>query len=254
MGDSTLKALRAAIARNSAAVLTLPSAGMVRHCKTRFLADDQEGFWIESDQTQGPLLDELIFRGADVGISFKTGAIKTIFTTPIVCRQSQYRLNAELTVEALRLRFPDKVTAVQRRANYRVSIPNDSELVVRVWRIPEHWVLRDRPSATMEVGSQARDLSMGGVGLQCPPKDGEQVRMVADCRLRVLLSYSGTEVLVEGRVRHVRPTPDHSQRVGVQFRKLQDDLAGRQALSMLTTIVGDLHREELRRLRLGMAD
>jgi hypothetical protein len=87
----------------------------------------------------------------------------------------------------------------------------------------------------------------------CPPKDGEPIRLTPDTRLRITVSFGQNECLLEGRVRHIRPTPDKSLRVGVQFKKLEDDLDGRQTLSRLTSIVGELHREEVRRVRLGVA-
>jgi hypothetical protein len=38
----------------------------------------------------------------------------------------------------------------------------------------------------------------------------------------------------------------------VQFKTLENNLDGRQILAQLTRIVGELQREEVRRLRLGL--
>jgi hypothetical protein len=38
----------------------------------------------------------------------------------------------------------------------------------------------------------------------------------------------------------------------VQFKKLQNDLEGRQNVAALTQIVGELQRDEVRRIRLGL--
>jgi c-di-GMP-binding flagellar brake protein YcgR len=252
MSDSAQEALREAIVRNSAAVMSLPSAGMLRHFKSRFLAVVDDGFWIESVPQHAGLVDELIAKELLAGVAFKSGQTKIIFASRVLRRDPQYRLNRELMVEAMLLRYPEKIKAVQRRANYRVMIPSTCEISIRVWKIPEHWMLRDKPSATMEMPVRMRDLSTGGTGLLVPPKDGQPVQLVADARLRMVLGYAGYEALVEGRVQHLKATPDKSLRVGVQFKKLEDDLDGRQTLSRLTSIVGTLHREEVRRLRLGV--
>lgn len=250
--NSAKESLAQAIARNSAAVLSLPSAGMLRHYKTRFLADGEGGFWIESVTNEAALIDELIVKQSPVGIAYKSGETKVIFASPIWRRQPDFSLNNDSKIEALLLAMPQDLKAVQRRAAYRVLIPSACPLGVRVWRIPEHAVLRDRPSATLEMAVRPRDISIGGVCLLAPAKDGEAQKIITDQRLRLQLSYEGIDALVEGRAKHVSANPDKSLRIGVQFKKLENDLEGRQNLSKLTTIVGQLHREEVRRIRLGL--
>jgi len=252
MADSPQDCLAEAIARNSAAVLSLPSGGMLRHCRTRLLGACDEGFFIESVPEQGPLINELISTGKPVGISFKAATMKVVFASPILRRQEQFRVNSSLTLEALLLGYPAEIKAVQRRANYRVHIPSSSGVQVRVWRMNEQARLSDRPLAAMEMPAQARDLSVGGIGLICPPKDGAAPSLASQQRLRIFIQHEGTEVLVEGRVCHVRTTPDNSLRVGVQFVGLEDSVEGRQMLARLTAIVGRLQREEVRRMRLGL--
>jgi hypothetical protein len=68
----------------------------------------------------------------------------------------------------------------------------------------------------------------------------------------VSLQYEEVEVLLEGRVRYASATPDQSLRVGVQFKGLQRDVEGRQNLSKLNHIVGQLHRIEVRSMRLAL--
>ena len=48
-----ISVLEAAVARNSGIVLSLPSAGMLRHLKSRFLGDAPEGIWLESAPRRG---------------------------------------------------------------------------------------------------------------------------------------------------------------------------------------------------------
>jgi c-di-GMP-binding flagellar brake protein YcgR len=253
MLDAPFETLLSAIARNRGAVLTLPLAGMVRHCKTWFLSEDSEGFWIESDPTQGSLIDDLIIKAVPVGIAFKHGHTKTIFTTHVLRRQPDFQINREMALEAMLLRFPSHIKSVQRRSNYRVTIPASWGISIRVWKIPEHWVIRDKPPATMAVQARLCDLSVSGAGMLISPKDNQPVCMVPNTRLRAQLKYADIDTILEARVQHVWPTPDHSLRVGVQFKKLENDLGGRHILSRLTTIVGELRRAEVRRLRMGVS-
>ncbi|HEX2973138.1 MAG TPA: hypothetical protein VHP11_12450, partial [Tepidisphaeraceae bacterium] len=187
MADAKLDLLNEAIARNAAAVLSLPSAGLLHHSKSRFLAQAPGGFWIESDPNQRTLLDELIAKKARVGMAFKTGTERIIFAAPVLLRDPSYSLNRQMTLEALLLALPEHLTAVQRRANYRVVIPESAGVMARVWKIPSHWNLRDRPPASMEVAVKVRDLSTSGIGLLCAPKDGQPIAMASDCRLRILV-------------------------------------------------------------------
>jgi c-di-GMP-binding flagellar brake protein YcgR len=246
--------LAAAIGRNSAIVLSLPSAGMLRHHKSRFLADDVDGFWIESASNDRMLIDDLIARNTPVGISFKSGTNKVSFVVPIIKREQQYQVNADTVLEALQLALPADIRAIQRRNNYRVRVPEDSDLVARIWRIPEHFFITDKPVSHLELIAKLRDISIGGMGVFLHNKGEEPPKVLAGERLRVALRYRELdELILEGRVRYLPPAgTDAPIRTGIQFKKLENDLEGRQNLAALTRIVGELQREEVRRTRLGI--
>jgi c-di-GMP-binding flagellar brake protein YcgR len=243
-----------AIARNSAMVLSLPSAGMLRHHKSRFLSQEDGNFWVESAPDDRKLIDELINSQQPVGVSFKAQNKTVAFAVPIVSRNGEFRVNAETTLEALLLKYPENIKAIQRRNNYRVSIIKGTELSARVWRIPEHVYLKDRPLAAAELSVQVRDLSLGGMGVNVLPKNNEPPKIVAGERLRIQLAYNGEDMLIEGRMLHSKPTGKPEPiRGGIQFKKLEHDIEGRQTLATLTKIVGELQREEVRRTRLGIS-
>jgi hypothetical protein len=91
------------------------------------------------------------------------------------------------------------------------------------------------------------------MGVVVLPKDNEPPKIVAGERLRIQLAYSGDELLIEGRMLHSKSTDKPEPvRGGIQFKKLEHDLEGRQVLGSLTKIVGELQREEVRRMRLGI--
>jgi hypothetical protein len=253
MAEMKLEILQAAIARNSAAVISLPVGASLHHCKSRFLAEDGDAFWVEADPKQSAIVDELTARQTLVGVAFRAGPNRAIFATPILRREPRYRVNPELAVEAWLLRLPKQISAVQRRSNYRVAVPAGDDMTVRVWKIPEYWILRDCPPASMEITATVHDLSTGGIGLLMPPKRGQPVQVAPNSRLRIQIKYGEAEILAEGRTRHAIATLDLMLRVGVQFSKLENNINGRQTLAKLTTLVGQLRREEARHLRLGIA-
>lgn len=259
MTDPNLTMLRQAILRNAAAVLSLPSAGMLRHHKTRFLGDcpnalgdGTDGLWIEAPVGDVPLLNELMDRQDPVGIAFKGGPTSVVFTAPIRRRLEAFNLNAaseQCTVPALLVEFPKIFKSLQRRAAYRVALPLDNPIALRAWRIAEHAVLRDRPMAAAEVHVRTRDLSVMGVGFTCPSKDQAPPRLTLGERMRVQLKCGDEEVLVEARVIHQRLVGENVLAAGANFKKLEKDFEGRQVLSKLTAIVGRLQREEIQRQR-----
>jgi c-di-GMP-binding flagellar brake protein YcgR len=253
------KLLSEAIARNCAAVLSLPSAGMFRHSKSRFLgeAQDENGLWLEAAAEHRPLIAELIASNQPVVVSFKSATKKVSFAARLLRYDERFQINAQTNAEAVLMARPVEVKSVQRRNDYRVRIAGDSvEIKLRLWRISEQAVVRDRPMAAQELPVSLRDLSLGGMGVVFNPRaDGQPLKLVADERLRVELRFGEQELLLEGRLRHLPSANDLKQaaRAGVQFKKLEGDLQGRQALAMLTRIVGTLQREEVRRMRLGLA-
>jgi c-di-GMP-binding flagellar brake protein YcgR len=226
---------------------------MLRHNKSRFLAESAGGFYVESASGEGPLIDALVLSQQPAGISFKNGHLKVVFASPIQRRVPEHRLNATTSVEALLLSFPSEVKAIQRRNNYRVRIPAGTELSLRVWRIAEQAFLGDRPMAAQEVACELRDISIGGVGVVFVGRESEPAKVSTEDRLRVELSHPAGKILLEGRMRYpVEPLKAKQSRAGVQFKALESNLGGRQVVAQLTRIVGELQREEVRRMRLGL--
>src|SRR5258706_2737446 len=241
MPDS-LDLLREAISKRAAAVISLPTGDSFRHFKSRFLADGEEIFLMQSIPAEPAVLEKVLADSVNVGIAFRSGANKVIFTSRLSPR------TPAAPPDALPVKYPREVHVIQRRTSYRVSVANDSQVEVRVWRIPDHAILRDRPSAAFEIGAKLMDLSVGGLGLNLETT-GEPVLSV-DQRLRVLLHFGDEEALLDARVRHAQDMPDKAQHVGAQFKKLENDLEGRQTQSKLSAIVAHLQRQEILRSRL----
>ena len=254
MKGSEDKLLRDAVARNCGAVLSLPSAGMLRHCKSRFLGEHESGLLMEAPADQMVLVKSLLESKQDVVVAFKSGIYKVAFATPIALAVPQWQVSAGTAVDALALVEPQKVQTLQRRAYYRARVPQDFNLRARVWRIAEHTYLKAPPLAAQEVVCELKDLSVGGIGARFVGKDGKPPKISTADRLRVQITAGEHSLILEGRMRDPRgtPTPD-SVIAGVCFKKLEDNLEGRQIIAQLTRIVGDLQREELRQHRMGQA-
>jgi c-di-GMP-binding flagellar brake protein YcgR len=239
-----------AIARNSALVISLPSAGMLRHYKSRFLGEHPEGFWVEAASQEKPLIDELLKKGTPVGIAFRAGPNKVLFAVPIKQYDPALQINADTQAHALLLPIPSELKSIQRRSNYRVAIRADADLSVRMWKLAEHTHITDRPLPSMELKAELRDISLGGLGVLLQGRTGGDPQVAAGQRLRIELKIGEATLLLDGRVREGSSKENTTGlRTGIAFKALDNQLEGRQKLAQLARIVGDLQRDEVKRLR-----
>src|SRR5262245_51698350 len=146
MANTEIDILLQAIARNAAAVLSVPSDETFRHHKSRLLREEPDGFWIDASHESSDLIDALVSMNATVGVSFRAGPQKITFAAPVIQFNRRFQINSEATTRALQLKFPTEIHTIQRRSAYRVHLPRSGELVVKLWRIPEHVYFKDRPS------------------------------------------------------------------------------------------------------------
>ena len=256
MSGDNAQLLRDAIGRNGGCVVSLPSAmGVLAHSKSRFLAEDAEGFWVESGRADRQLVDQMVGSRRQAGFSFKAGNTKVVFASTILRWEPAYALNPTFTVQAMLVEWPSELRAIQRRANYRATVVADSDVTVRIWRIGRSAYLADRPASSHEIPARLRDISTGGIGVVFLPGE-EPPRITPEDRLRIQLNLpDGGEMLLEGRLRYPIKVPKDAKdvRAGIQFKQLNDDMAERQMLATLTKVVGELQRAEARRFRLGIA-
>jgi len=254
MATNEDKLLREAIARNGGAVLSLPSAGMLRHCKSRFLAEHEGGVLIEAAPDHRVLVQTMIDSGEHGIVSFKSGVYKVVFGSRILREVPQWKISEATLVDALLLQFPTEIKAIQRRAFYRAKVLSQSGLSARVWRIPEKAYLKENPTSHQEVLCELRDLSVGGMGVRLFTKDESNPKISTADRLRVVFKTTDDSLILEGRMREPKGPPvDGSIFTGIAFKNLETNMEGRQNLAILTRLVGELQREELRQFRAGLA-
>jgi c-di-GMP-binding flagellar brake protein YcgR len=241
-----------AVARNLAAVLSLPSAGMLRNFKSRLLEEVDGGILVQTTREARLLIEDLIRSQTPCVVSFRSGTMRIVFASPIVRAESDWRINSDTVVEAILLKFPKQIQATQKRHDYRVEIPQYTDISARVWRMGPRDLLKSPPLAAAEIKAEIRDLSTGGMGVKLIGSDGEGPKVRPDDRLRVELRYNNSTLMLEGQMRKPSSSEKECIITGIHFTKLEDDLEGRQTLSQLVRIVGELQRAELRSARMGL--
>ena len=262
---NNLELLREAIARRAGVVLSLPdrplkegAGSLLRHYKSRFLADAGDGLWVASVPAETQWVQELAARQEPAGVSFRSDHLKVMFTAPVLHLQPDYGVAGPGgPVEALLLRFPSarEVRSVHRRKTYRVPVPAGSDLAAKLWVITEQAQLRDKPPARSELACELFDLSVAGMGAIVRGAGGKPPAVSAGDRVRVLLALRETDVLLEGRLCYPPRPTTHGPgvvRIGVQSRKHGDGRDDRAAAAQLDRIVSQLQRDSIRRKKLGV--
>ncbi len=254
MADDLQEMLADVVGRNTPIVLSLPSAGLLRSHKSRFLGATDEGIIVQTVPAEIELIKDLIASNRPCGVAFRVGTDKFGFTAPILAIIPQWSFNADATpVDVVLLKRPEVIKSIQRRTAYRVAVRPDSDMALRVWRMNPRATVRDVPLAAQEITTHIRDLSIGGTGVKFIGKNGEPPRVSPEDRLRVQLTCGSSVFLLEGKMRNhfQNPSPD-VMITGIAWKDLEREIETRQTLAELTRLVGLLQREEARRARLGL--
>jgi c-di-GMP-binding flagellar brake protein YcgR len=138
---------------------------------------------------------------------------------------------------------PSELALVQRRAHFRASTPAGGPLGLSVWKVPDHWVLRDKPKPSAQLRVELVDISPGGVCLKVlPHRIGPEAVAMGD-RLRAELQFSQTSAVFDCRVVYRSGSAaDGSIRVGISFRQLENSIEGRRGSALLDRVLGALQR------------
>jgi hypothetical protein len=144
---------------------------------------------------------------------------------------------------------PQELQSVQRRAAYRARVGPD-DLSVRVWRIGLDTRLAESPAESQQIGVEARDISLGGLGLLVRSLHGRAALIMPGERLRIELAGEEGRILLEGHFRGARLSNEpNTLLAGVQWHFPDDKLQARQITAFLEKLINRLQRQELRRAR-----
>jgi c-di-GMP-binding flagellar brake protein YcgR len=253
MTDKNAKIVHDAVARSVSTLLSLPSAGMFRNHRSRFISDFESGILMQAPGSDRALIAELVRNKTPCMVSFRKGIYNVIFAAPIRRAEPRWRLNDHTMLDALLMEFPSEIKVVQRRAHHRIEIPPHTEIAVRVCRLAGDEDVNAEPPGDREVTAEVRDVSVGGIGVKLIGSDGKKPKICAEDRLRIVLMFEGQGLVIEGQIRPpaVPPTGD-TIITGIKFKVLEDNLEDRRTSTRLLQIVGELQRRELRMAKLGV--
>jgi c-di-GMP-binding flagellar brake protein YcgR len=195
--------------------------------------------------------DQALSIGDQVGISFRRGRSKCLFTSVITACDERHA-GGSCQPAKITVRWPTNLQQMQRRLYERVSIPPGHVIEIVVWPHPggrpgtlgKRDGLRDPVldgAAWTQTGVMS-DLSAGGVGVVMEPGRHWNTGETYVCSFRPQEEADALQFDV--RLRHVDRTPDGGWSLGLQFVGLETSSAGQCQLAQLASIVTALRRRQ----------
>ncbi len=244
--------LELAVERNTAITLTVPQGGLTKNYRSRLLELSSEGVLIELVAELSDKINDLIKSQETVKISFRSDVRKVEFESPIVHTVRGHKLNSSTKIDTLLIKLPQEITAVQRRSDYRTTVPSDGEIKISFWRIGEKDDLSIAPPESSRVMIDVRDCSAGGIGGTWKRKTTDPNTLINNQRLRIDIDSPVGKCTLEGRLRFLENLKDQFfKRVGVQFVINQSSVPDRQKVVYLGKLLTELQRMELKRKRIA---
>jgi len=244
-GEETSVILDEAVHQNALAVLTIHQDGSWQMFKSRFLERDSHRRFIVLDyqETHGTQPTPLS-SGQYVGVSFRYKSRKVMFATVVEAR-GRYLAGGQTSVPAVRYRWPESMTELQRRAYYRTPIPPEVRVLANLW--PGGVAAREAiQSAALGIATgEALDLSCGGTLVRLNQIAAPSWSDNQTLGVELHLPDGQPPLLIDAYYRGARHDGDSHLCAAVQFVGLELSLDGRGLLQRLARCVQKFHRTAL---------
>lgn len=223
-------------------VISVQDGDNWKQFKSRFLERDAARRFFVLDHVpddERPLPS--LAAGQCVGVSLRQSSRKFLFSS-VVEAKGQFVFDPQTSVPAIRYRWPEQITELQRRVYYRTPVPQDSPPIpVQIWRGGAK--ARHAAGETPVVLSGAAiNLSCGGI--QVGVDGGPRVDWPDDELLGVEINLADGRppIVVDARFRGLRLDDQHAASFAIQFIGLEVGPEGRSALQRLAFCVQRLYR------------
>lgn len=230
-----------AVRESALVVLTVQQEGDWSTFKSRFLERDPHRKFIVLDYQEFPGRPVVpVFPGQFVGLSFRYKSRKVMFATVVEAR-GRFLIDHHNSIAAIRYRWPDSMTELQRRAYYRTPIPPGTSVAVDLW--PGGLTKRDAAGNKLEVvHGQAADLSCGGAFVRVHSGGRPDWKVNQTLGVEMHLPDGRPPVLLDAYYRGARQEAAGSMGIAVQFVGLELSVDGRVLLQRLAHCVQKFHR------------
>lgn len=230
-----------AVRDSTLAVLTVQQEQEWSTFKSRFLERDPHRKFIVLDYQELPGRPVVaVFPGQYVGVSFRHKSRKIMFATVVEAR-GRFLVDAHNSIAAVRYRWPDSMTELQRRAYYRTATPPGTRVEVNLW--PGGVAGRDAATVALKVlHGEAADLSCGGALVRVPGAVRPAWKDNQTLGVEMHLPDGRPPIILDAYYRGARPDADGMIGIAVQFVGLELSVDGRALLQRLARCVQKFHR------------
>ncbi|HEX4055390.1 MAG TPA: PilZ domain-containing protein [Tepidisphaeraceae bacterium] len=216
----------------------------------RFVRRSERSFWFETSTWPQGVPNDVLVSG--IKVTFEFGSKGRCVSFQAEVRSIELKPGAEGAAAIACCSVPSAIAVMQRRAHFRTPVPIDSPVSIVVWKIPPHWVLRDRPKPSMRFRIEWVDLSTGGMCLNILPHRAGPESVTKGDRLRFEIRFAESETILDGLVVYrADAKADGSIRIGVAFRKLENSIEGRRGLFLINRAISALQRMSIRQAALA---
>lgn len=238
--------LAEAAAKRTPIMLSCQSSGQWLSLKSRFLSCDGSSRRLVAEYpaaVEGERAPD-IEQGQCVGISFRRGHKKCIFSS-VVAAKERFQVDQRNQVGALVIRWPDELCQMQRRAYFRVEPPAEQTVAVYLW--PGGAQVRQRVGSSgwpLHVG-QLMDLSAGGFRVAVAGGQDPQFSVGQTVGMEFVPEPNRPPIVADAHFRHRQPIDEERVSLGFQFVGLEQSRRGQELLARLGRIAAAWRKGQL---------
>lgn len=243
--DETSDTLDQAAKENALVVVTVQENDVWHTFKCRFLERDpnRKFFVLDYQETHGtkPIA---LSPGQYVGISFRNRSRKVMFAT-VVEAKGRYLVDGKNSVPAVRFRWPEDLTELQRRVYYRTPLPAEMSVMLNLW---PGGVNARKPTQQKTLSictGELLDLSCGGTLVQLNQLEAPDWPDNQSLGVELHLPDGRPPMLMNAYFRGARYDEENQLCAALQFVGLELTDDGRSILQRLARFVQKIHRMSL---------
>jgi c-di-GMP-binding flagellar brake protein YcgR len=231
------------------AVLTVQRDGRLDTFKCRFLeAHPARGFFVLDYPGPGETPMPELAPGQYVGISFRYKSRKVLFAT-VVEAKGKFVIDDDTSIAAVRYRWPQSLTELQRRAYLRTPIPEDVRVTATLWSGGAAERAAAHSDSSTLLHGELIDLSCGGALVRLSPATSQAAADTDLLGIELTLPDGRPPIMTDVTSRGTRFDETGAACLAVQFVGLEMSLDGRVVLQRIAACVQRWNREvpQLRR-------
>lgn len=241
--DDTCDVIDAAVREHALAVISVCLADQWITFKSHFLERDPKRRFVVLDfqPTHGSAPPVNLGPGHYVGISFRYKSRKVMFASVLEAR-GKFVSEGREEIAAVRYRWPETLTELQRRAYYRTPVPAGVGMPASLWAggVTACNLAQQTPLGVL--AGDACDISCGGTLIRVADVATPNWEMDQTLGLELHLPDGRPPLMINGYYRGARHDDQGNLCIAVQFVGLELTLDGRNVLQRLARCVQKFHR------------